>query len=129
MRKRGEILIGNVIFILLNAVFLFILILFLLKQGEGAVVLEQVYAKQIALLADSAKPEMLIKIDMEKGMNVADKNGIDFVDVVKVNGNLVSVKLNHNSGYTYSFFNDEIILRAYPDQGDNGMYVLTAVRK
>lgn len=132
VRKRkvnngGQILIENVVFILLNAIFLFILILFLIKQGQGAVVLEQIYAKEIALLADSAKPNMLIKIDMEKGLKIAEKNGIDFRDAVRTEGNVVRVKLSQDSGYTYSFFND-VRLRTYPDPVQEGMYVLTVVR-
>jgi hypothetical protein len=127
MKKKGEILIENVVFILLNAVFLFILILFLIKQGQGTVVLEQIYAKEIALIADSAKPGMLIKIDMEKALDVSEKNGLDFRDVVRINKNVVQVKLSQDSEYTYSFFND-IKLNAYPDPEQKGMYVLTVVR-
>ncbi|GAJ02310.1 unnamed protein product [marine sediment metagenome] len=53
MKKRGTILAENIIFITLNILFLVILILFIWKQGAGAIVLEQSYAKQIALLVDS----------------------------------------------------------------------------
>ena len=70
---------------------------------------------------------LLILIDMEKGFETADKNGIDFKDVVLVNGNVVEVKLGPNSGYTYSFFND-VSLSAYPDKNREneytGLYVL-----
>lgn len=128
---RGEILIENVVFILLNAIFLFVLILFLIKQGQGAVVLEQIYAKEIALLVDSAKPNMLIKIDMEKGLKLAEKNGIDFKEAVKIDGNTVRVRLSGDSGYTYSFFND-VALNAYPDRNAEnkytGLYALGVVR-
>lgn len=124
--KSGEMLVGNVVFILLNAVFIFILILFLLKQGEGAVVLEQTHAKQIALLVDSAQPGMTIRIDMEKAMNIAENRGIDFWDIVDVDRNVVLVKLTDKSGYSYSFFN-EVNLRAYPELigGEyTGLYIL-----
>jgi hypothetical protein len=130
-KKRGEILIGNVVFLILNALFLFVLILFLVKQGQGAVVLEQVYAKEIALLADSAKPGMQIIIDMEKGFEISNERGLDFVDVVSVKGNVVEVKLSSKSGYTYSFFND-VNLNVYPDKNKNneytGLYVLNFAR-
>ena len=62
LKKKGSILTGNIIFILLNLLFLSILILFLIKQGEGAIVLEESYAKQIALLIDSAKTESVIVV-------------------------------------------------------------------
>jgi lipoprotein signal peptidase len=113
--KRGEILIENVLFILLTTIFIFLLILFLIKQGNGTIVLEQIYAKEIALSIDYAKPIMLIKIDMEKGLNIAKKNGIDFNNVVQITDNVVKVKLSQNSGYTYSFFND-VEVGAYPDR-------------
>lgn len=126
--KKGEILIGNVVFILINALFIFLLILFLLKQGSGVIVLEQMYAKEIALSIDYAKPVMLMKLDMEKGMKLAKKNGIDFDEIVKIDGNIVRVKLSDNSGYTYSFFND-VEAGAYPDRDKtshyNGLYVIT----
>lgn len=127
INDKGEFLIENVVFILLNAIFLFILVLFLIKQGQGSVVLEQIYAKEIALLVDSAKPNMLIKIDMEKGMKLAEKNGIDFREAVRVDGNAIRVQFSENSGYTYSFFND-VNLNVYPEINARnkctGLYVL-----
>ena len=39
--KRGNILVENIVFIILNLVFVAILILFIMRQGIGAVVLEQ----------------------------------------------------------------------------------------
>ena len=104
----------NVIFILLNVLFLMLLVLFLLRQGQGAVFLEQSYAKQISLLIDSAKPEMTIILDMSKGKALAEKNGIEFKDIVRINGNVVTVKLSEDSGYSYSFFNDVNIGKPYP---------------
>jgi len=120
--KRGNILIENVIFIILNVVFLIILILFLLKQGNGAIVLEKSYAKQIALLIDSSKPNMLLKINLEEGFKLSKKNNIPFGEVVKINGNLVRIKLSDKSGYSYSFFND-VDVGAYPDV-EEGIYIL-----
>ncbi len=40
MKKRGAILVENVVFLILNLLFLSILVLFLVKQGSGATVLE-----------------------------------------------------------------------------------------
>ena len=73
--KKGELLISNIIFIVLNLVFLAILIVFIVKQGSGAIVLEQSYAKQIALLIDSAKPITEVRMDMKEGIEKA-KNEI-----------------------------------------------------
>jgi uncharacterized protein (UPF0333 family) len=128
MNKRGTILIENVVFIILNVVFLSIIILFLTRQASSGHVLEENYAKNIALLADYAKPEMIIRIDMEKGMNIAEENGIDFSKVVKIDGNVVSVKLTDDGGYSYSFFND-VELHSYPSNDDKGLYILTVSEK
>ncbi|MEN7982682.1 MAG: hypothetical protein ABFQ65_04515 [Nanoarchaeota archaeon] len=114
MNKHGEILIENIIFIVLNLIFLTILVLFLLRQGEGAVVLEENYAKEIALMIDSAKPIMTLRIDMADAKEVAEKNGIDFKEVVKIEKNIVIVKLTKDSGYSYSFFNDVDVSEPYP---------------
>lgn len=130
--KRGTLLVENVIYIILNAVFLFALALFLIKQGSGAVVLEQAYSKEIALTVDSAQLLMLIKMDMEKGKEIAEGNGIDFKEIVKIEGNIVNVKLSNNGGYSYSFFND-VEVKAYPEVNSQneytGMYILTINEK
>jgi len=131
--KKGTILIENVIFIILNVVFLSIIILFLARQSSGAFVLEENYAKQIALIADYAKPGMLIKIDMEKGMKVAEKNNFDFSKAVRIEGNVVYVKLREEGGYSYSFFNNVNLENPYPDTDSNneynGLYVITISEK
>ena len=105
-RKRGTFLAENIIFIVLNLAFLIILMLFLFKQGSGAILLEQSYAKQIALLIDSAPAGTEIQINMQEGFELADKNKVNRADVVNIYGNIVKVKLSEKGGYEYSFFND-----------------------
>ena len=127
MKKKGTILVENVVFIILNLLFLSVLVLFLVNQGSGAIVLEQTYAKQIAMLVDSAQPVMLIKIDMAKGKKLAEKKGIDFNNVVSIDGNIVTVKLSEGKGYTYAFFNDVDV--GHYAEVDEGMYILTINKK
>ena len=126
--KKGEILIGTVVFIILNLAFLLILVLFLLNQGNGAIVLEESYAKQIALLINSAKPAMIMQLDMEKAMNLAERNGVPFSEVVQINGNVVRVRLSEKGGYSYSFFND-VEANSYVNPTKEGMYVITVSGK
>jgi hypothetical protein len=121
--RRGTILVENVIFIVLNILFITILVLFVFRQGNGAVVLEESYAKNIALLIDSAKPVMEIKLNMENAMELAEKNGINREDIVSINGNLVTVKLSEKSGYQYSFFNN-VDANAYPDIYPEKNYII-----
>jgi hypothetical protein len=122
--KKGDLLIGNIIFIVLNLIFLSILMLFLLRQGSGAIVLEQSYAKQIALLIDSSKPVMEIQLNMDKAAKLAEKNNIPFKDVVKIRDNLVIVKLSEKGGYSYSFFND-VDVTAYPLNIEDYVFVVS----
>ncbi len=132
MDKRGTILVENIVFLILNLLFLSILVLFLLKQGSGAIVLEESYSKQIAMVIDSAKPVMVIQIDLEKGKKIAETRGIDFGEVVGIDGNIVRVKLTEKSGYSYCFFNDvEVSSRAIKDsKGDyTGMYLFVVNEK
>jgi hypothetical protein len=120
---KGTILVENVIFIVLNILFLVILILFLYRQGNGAVVLEQSYAKNIALLIDSAKPITEMKLNMEDAFTLAQKNGVKPEDIVKINGDIVTVKLSVQGGYQYSFFNN-VDVTTYPDVSPNKNYII-----
>lgn len=127
LSKRGNILIENVLFIILNLVFLTLIIIFLWRQGTGAVAFEQTYSKQIALMIDSSKPVMEIKLDMEKAKKIAEENEIDFEKAVTITGNIVRVKLSDKGGYEYSFFND-VEVNAFPEKKENeytGIYVFT----
>jgi hypothetical protein len=113
--KNGEILVENVIFIVLNILFISILAIFVVKQSSGVAVIEQTSAKNIALIIDAAKPVSVISLDMSKQKSIAEKNGIAFEDIVKISGNVVAVKLSSKTGYEYSFFNDVDVSKPYPD--------------
>ncbi|VVB82097.1 Uncharacterised protein [uncultured archaeon] len=121
--RSGQILVENVIFIVLNVLFLTILILFLSRQGNGAVLLEQSYSKNIALLIDSGKPGMEMKLNMQDAIDLAEKNGINREEIVKINGNIVTLKLSTKGGYEYSFFN-HVDATAYPDIFPEKNYII-----
>lgn len=120
--KRANILTENIIFIILNLVFLSILIVFLVSRTGAAAVLEEMHAKQVALMIDAAEPGMTINLDMEKAINIAKKEGIKFSDVVKINDNVVTVQLREKGGYSYSFFND-VFVRLDFDTSTNKGYI------
>ena len=126
--KKGEILVENIIFIVLNVSFLAILAIFLINQGNGATFLEDSHAKQMALLIDSARPGMVMEINFKDAKGVAEKNGISFSDILTVKDNYVTVKLSENSEKSYHFFNDINISRLDADS-ETGFYTLTFSRK
>lgn len=117
LSKKGSILIENVIFIVLNLVFLSILAIFLFSKTSNTALLEEKYTKQIALIIDSAKPGMQIMMDMKEAVDRAKKErgdkDFDKNKIVSINGNVVSVKLGDKGGYSYSFFNDVKIENSY----------------
>jgi hypothetical protein len=114
--KRGNILTENLIFLILNFVFLTILVLFLFIQMGSTVVLEEKYSKQIALIIDSAEPKMTIKLDIGDVIKQAKKENWDFKKIVTITDNIVTVKLREKGGHSYSFFNDVIVNNPYFDK-------------
>ena len=105
MKKNAEILTENLMFIILNLVFFAILAVFIFIKANDPAILEEAYAKKIALVLDAARPEMEISIDMQSANKIAEKEKYTG-KIVDIQGNLVTVKLRQNGGYSYSFFND-----------------------
>lgn len=104
--KRGNILTENIISIVLTLVFITIVTLFLFIRMSGDQIIEERYAKQIALAIDAAEPGMVIYLKMEDAAEAATENGIPPETAVKITDNIVTIKLREKGGYTYSFFND-----------------------
>lgn len=127
--KRGDILVGDVIFIILNLVFLSILVVFVVSKMNDSANMEEQYAKQIALIIDSAKPGMEIHLNMEDAIKKATDNNQDITKIVRIDGNLVTVKLREKGEYSYSFFNDVDAASPYLDQPDNKEYVFMITDK
>lgn len=117
-KNKNGLLFNNLILIVIAVLFIGILYLFVAKQGKGAIVLEQAYAKNIALLIDASRPVMEMRIDMTKAFELAKKNKIPLNEVVKIQDNFVIVKLSESGGYKYSFFND-VLVNVYPDPVSN----------
>lgn len=114
-KKRGKILVENVMFIVLNLVFLTILILFLVLKTGDAAPAEERYAKQIALMLDAARPGAQIILDMEDIKDKKEENW-DIDNVVSIEDNVVRVRLGEGKGYSYSFFSDdEVSYQLYPN--------------
>lgn len=118
--KNGKILVENIIFIILNLVFLTILMVFIVSKTGSAAVLEEKYAKQIALMIDTAKPGMEIHLNVEDALEKA-KNENWEESIIQINKNVVRVQLREKGGYEYSFFN-EVQVDVFPDTLNEGEY-------
>ena len=114
--KRGDTLITEtVIFIVLNLLFFAVMLIFVARSASGAVIYEQAYAKQIALMIDDAKAEMTIFLDMENAIDIARKSKTIGADVsaenvlkeivrLEPNNNRVIVSLTRSGGYGFQYF-------------------------
>lgn len=126
--KRGtNILTENIIFLVLNLVFLIILGVFLFSKMGNVAVLEEKYSKQIAMIINSAEPQMEIVLNMKTAFDEAE-NGWKRNNTVMINGNVVSVKLREKGGSSYSFFTDADV-RAYINGQNSDEYVITVNEK
>jgi len=123
MKNKRGMLTQDVMAIVLTLIFFAVVEGFIFLQGNGAIVLEQSYAKNIALLIDSAKPITEMKLNMEDAFKLAKRNGIAREDIVKIENNLVTVKLSNTGGYGYSFFNT-VDVTTYPDLISENNYVI-----
>jgi hypothetical protein len=122
--KKGDAnLLWKVLSVLLVLVVLSGFLLFLHSKINGAVVLEQSYSKNIALLIDASTPGMDMKLNMDKAFDLAEKNKIPRDDIVKIKNNTVTVRLSQKGGYSYSFFND-VDVSAYADIYPNKNYII-----
>ena len=120
--KKGEILTENIIFLILNLVFLSILAIFLFSRTASAAVLEERYAKQIALALDAAEPGMIIHLEMRDALKMAEKNAINFGTIVTIRENIVTVRLRDGGGYSYSFFNNAQITARFDTESEEKYY-------
>ena len=122
--RKGNILTENIIFIILNLIFILILIIFLFSKTESGAILEEKYAKQIALVLDAAEPGMTINLEMEDAIDIAKKENRDLGSIVSIKDNVVVVKLKEKGGYSYSFFNnlqfDGVTSNYYLNQAKTG---------
>ncbi|MBL7059274.1 hypothetical protein ISS08_02375 [Candidatus Pacearchaeota archaeon] len=127
MDKKGNILSANLVFIILNVVFIVILMLFLFSKIQNTAILEERNAKQIAMIIDSAKPGMIILLDLTKAFDKKE-DSISERSIVSINNNVVTVKLREGVGYSYSFFNN-VNATTYLHLEKENTYVLTISKK
>lgn len=120
----------TIIFIVLNLLFIGGFVLFITLKSNNANSLEEYYAKEIALLIDSAKPGTIISLDMTDAFSAAEKNlGKDNLgNLITKTGNIITVKLTEKGGYSYSFFND-VNVSYYQDSTTNKGYIFLIEKK
>jgi heme/copper-type cytochrome/quinol oxidase subunit 3 len=101
--KKG-VVIGTVIFILLNLAFFAMLLFFVVDRCTGTSMKEKVLAKEIALFINSAEPNTLILLDVKSYKEIAENNKIKPEDFIKIEGGRVRVALS--GGFVYPHFSN-----------------------
>ena len=124
--KKAALLPENILFIVLNLVFLSILLIFVYSKSGGLELYEEAYAKNIALLIDSSRPGTEFYLNLEGGIKKAEEEGFDLNKIVQINENIVKVQLSEKSKYTYSFFNDVDVLVKFDnsEEGKKGFFFI-----
>ncbi|OGJ20401.1 hypothetical protein A3K73_00105 [Candidatus Pacearchaeota archaeon RBG_13_36_9] len=112
--KKGaeDFLNSKVAFIVLNVIFIALMLFYLLRVQKGASLIEQTYAKQIALIIDQAKPGTSLNIDISELYSLADKNNFGREGTVKIDyaAKKVIVKVADGRGYSFNFFSNSVIM-------------------
>lgn len=111
MGKRANLSWSVVIFLILNVLVFSVVFFFVSSVGNGSLVYEQKYAKEIALMIDKAEPGMELSFNFEKGLEIARKNKISEEGLFTIDNskNLVTVRLSNKGGYSMNFFTDYIV--------------------
>ena len=113
--KKGDIIYPIVIFIVLNIVFFATILIFVTRSTSGAGTYEQLYAKEIALVIDGAKPGTEVFIDMSNAIELVKKlqkekegaGGFKILEeAVKIDktSNKITVNILGNGGYSFRYF-------------------------
>lgn len=106
-KRAINLLSGVVIFIILNVIFISALFFFVARAGKNVSLYEQIYAKQIVLVIDGAKPGTSIEIDVSELYEIARKNKFrgNIVNVDYSN-NEIFVRLEEGKGYGFKYFSE-----------------------
>ncbi len=106
MKKRGEITLPFLIFLVLTVIFLVILFYFVYAASSGAFIYEQIYAKKIALAIDSSVPETEIFLDVGSALETAKKSKTEPKFIIDDKKGIVFVSLGSRKGFSYPFFSN-----------------------
>jgi len=122
MNKKGDLAYEEIIFIILNLTFFILLMVFIFRSTSGISSVEQISAKELALIIDQSYPGERIYIDFTEQVELARKNKI--VDLVNFENNLVRVKLSESGEYTYSFFNDVNVESSFESKNSDQIFLV-----
>jgi hypothetical protein len=128
MNKHAQLPLEETIFIVLNIIFFGALLYFVVAASSGALVYENVYAKQTALLIDQAKPGTVITLNVKDAYDISKKNEISLNNIFWVEGNNVYVKLSSRKAFRYPFFSDVKVEKSFSITAET-VYLILEVKE
>ena len=108
LNKKANILQENLVFIILNVVFLAAMLIFIYLKASPVHLMEEESAKKIALLIDTAKPNTIIELSLKDFFEKAESEGMKRDKTVEIDKtrNLVIVRGSKDSFFEYGYFNN-----------------------
>jgi len=110
-KKANQPVWETVIFFILNIFFFAALLFFIARVSSGDAIIEENYAKTLALTIDSMKPHSEVWVDLQLLYEVSDKNKFDKNNVITFNlkDHVVTVKVRPGQGYSFHYFSDLLV--------------------
>lgn len=103
MSEESNPLIGNVVFVVLTILFFALMLFIVVRLGTTDAAYEQIYAKRIALMIDSAKAPTTIAMDITELYKRGAKNKFGPYITIKDNNVIVQL-IKEGGGYSYQYF-------------------------
>jgi len=116
MRKLGKrgLIRENVVFIILNVAFLVVMFFVVARYSNSSIFYEEMYAKQIVLAIDAAKPGTEIVFNVYFLEQLAKKNKYEGkIFDINQETNKVTVRIKQGKGYSFSYFTDNQFIWIY----------------
>ncbi len=109
--KKGvdDLLFMTLAFLFFVTVFGLSVLYFASHSKNAAVLQEEIYAKKIALIIDSARPGTKVILDVSELVDIKEKNkyaSTSPIIHIDNDGHWIQVNLGVKGGITYSYFND-----------------------
>ena len=107
-KAQSNVLMNNISRLILLAIFIAGIFAVIWQQSNGAGVWEDYYAKEIVKSIDLAKQGDEVTLDVQKGTEIAFKNGVGKSEIFNFNNvnNEVCVKLSAGRSTCFNYFND-----------------------
>jgi hypothetical protein len=102
-KRSQNLLSGTIIFVIMNALFFGIMLIFISQAGTGADALEKIYSRQVALAVDNMKPGTEVQLYLPKLFDMADANKLK-TPVLSVDYNSCQITVRSDAGDGNSYY-------------------------